>query len=118
MLSALKATLRVPGPFERGIEIDGIRHLDGGIGAPIPIFSAISSGATHVLVICTQRAQDYGTVSEPGLLESLILGVFYGNKVGKAYRASQRTDRRAWDRDSAVQVDTLGSVPTYLLEKS
>ena len=109
VLSALKATLRVPGPFECGIEIDGRRHLDGAIGAPIPIFSAIDSGATHVLIICTQRVQDYGAGNRLNFLESLILGLFYGTEVRHAYRASQRVDWRTWsgDRNSSVEIDIL-----------
>ena len=64
LFQALRATLRVPGPFEPGIEIKGRRHLDGGLVAPIPLFSPIDSGATHILVLCTHRSQSHAAANK------------------------------------------------------
>jgi predicted patatin/cPLA2 family phospholipase len=105
---ALKATLRVPGPFEYGIEIDGKRHLDGGLVAPIPIFSAIDAGATHILVICTQRSQDYA--SNRRFFEGLALRVLYGGELQRKFLAANTGDRRTWKlagAQSPVKTETL-----------
>jgi predicted patatin/cPLA2 family phospholipase len=85
LLRALKATLRVPGPFERGIEIASKRHLDGGIVAPVPVFSAIESGATHILTVCTKRAGDYELPNPYRTLEGFMLRVLYGRELENAY---------------------------------
>jgi predicted patatin/cPLA2 family phospholipase len=94
ILRALRATLRIPGPFEAGIEIKGRYHLDGGLVAPIPMFSAINSGATHALVVCTQRIQDYTRSKMRNFVESLMLGAIYGSRLRAAYLSAQHTDRR------------------------
>lgn len=94
LLLALKATLRVPGPFEPGIEIGGRRHLDGGISAPVPVFSAIASGATHILIVCTQRPQDYTVTYKMGMLEGLALRLLYNRKLQEAYLNAHASDRR------------------------
>ncbi len=109
VLRALKATLRVPGPFETGIEIDGSRHLDGGMVAPIPIFSAIDSRATHILVLCTQRVQDYGSSDIKIFFEGQILGLLYGNKLKNAYVAAQTVANRNWEFscDPSIKADIL-----------
>jgi predicted patatin/cPLA2 family phospholipase len=93
---ALKATLRVPGPFEYGIDIGGKRHLDGGLVAPIPIFSAIDAGATHVLVICTQRPQDYLAFAKRKICEGIALRLLYGKELQQNFLAANRGDRRSW----------------------
>jgi predicted patatin/cPLA2 family phospholipase len=94
ILGALRATLRVPGPFECGIEIGGAYQLDGGLVAPIPMFSAINSGATHALVVCTQRVQDYTSSKIRNHVESLMLGAVYGSRLREAYFVAQCVDRR------------------------
>ena len=89
ILRALKATLRVPGPFERGIEIDGIGHIDGGIAAPIPLFSAVGSGATHILIVHTQRIGDYDNSKARFFIEGAVLHLLYGRKIRNTYVAAQ-----------------------------
>jgi predicted patatin/cPLA2 family phospholipase len=103
---ALKATLRVPGPFEPGIVIDGRRHLDGGIVAPIPLFSAIAAGATHILTICTQRIHDYVVTDKGNFLEGMILRLLYGKPLGQAYMTyhNRRSDIGC---PSTVKIETL-----------
>jgi predicted patatin/cPLA2 family phospholipase len=85
LFQTLKATLRVPGIFERGIEIAHKRHLDGGIGAPIPLFSAIERGATHILIVCTKRAGDYEVTDRYKCLEGSMLRILYGKELENAY---------------------------------
>ncbi len=91
VLTALKASLRVPGPFEPGVAFEGDRHLDGGVAAPIAIDSAIAAGATHILIAGTQRRKDYSE-RERRPLEPIILKLLYGSAVQQAYHlgAAQR----------------------------
>ena len=89
LLNALRASLRVPGPREPGIPMQGERHLDGGIVAPIPVFSAKRSGATHVVIVGTQRTQDYAARGLAGQIEAALLGLLYGRPLANAYRAAQ-----------------------------
>jgi predicted patatin/cPLA2 family phospholipase len=109
LLRALKATLRVPGPFEYGIEIDGKRHLDGGLVAPISVSSAIDSGATHVLVVGTQRTQDYTADNTRNHIEAQALGLLYGRHLKLAYLNAHVADGRDWTtaRDLPVETDFL-----------
>lgn len=93
LLRALKASLRVPGLREPGIEIRGTRHLDGGLLSPIPVFSAIKAGATHILVLATQTEADYGAIGITYSIESTALGWRYGRRFGSAYAAANRANR-------------------------
>jgi predicted patatin/cPLA2 family phospholipase len=106
---ALKATLRVPGPFENGIDIEGRLHLDGGMVAPIPIFSAINAGATHILVICTQRVQDYGASTKRTLFEGLALRILYGSQLQRNYVYAHTGDTRKYHSAGqlSVKIETL-----------
>jgi predicted patatin/cPLA2 family phospholipase len=88
IIAALKATLRVPGLRECGFKIAGERHLDGGISAPIPVFSAIRSRATHILVVGTQRADDYHRKNQYVEIERALLRSLYGRPLADAYRAA------------------------------
>jgi predicted patatin/cPLA2 family phospholipase len=107
ILRALKATLRIPGPFEPGIEIDGQNHLDGGMVAPIPVFSAIESGATHILTICTQRIQDYTVASKSLFFQSLVFGLLYGKQLRQSYLIAQSSDRRSLKSDRSIELEIL-----------
>ena len=92
LLLALKASLRVPGLREPGVEIGGKSHLDGGLVAPIPIFSAIDSGATHILVLATQRETDYQRSRYLVTLEAAALGCLYGAAFATEYfQANQKS---------------------------
>lgn len=100
LCEALRASLRVPGPRERGVVIDGLHHLDGGLLASIPIELACSAGATHILVLGTRRIGDYGRISPTLRLEAALLRFCYGAKFAAAYNASclnawPRSDERA-----------------------
>lgn len=88
IIDALKASLRVPGPRERGFKIGGERHLDGGISAPIPVFSALARGATHILVLGTQRANDYYRKSNVINIERAVLRTMYGKPLAESYAAA------------------------------
>jgi predicted patatin/cPLA2 family phospholipase len=109
ILLALKATLRIPGPLEPGVEINGRHQLDGGLVAPIPIFSAVHSGATHVLVICTQRAQDYAIGKMSTFIGGLTLGTIYNSRLKEAYLTAQRIGRqvRSVNWCSTMEIDWL-----------
>ena len=89
LLQALKASLRVPGPCEPGIALRGQRHIDGGLSAPIPVFSAVRAGATHILVVGTQREGDYTPASRSDHVIAAALRGLYGGEVATSYLAAQ-----------------------------
>jgi predicted patatin/cPLA2 family phospholipase len=91
LLRAMKATLRVPGPREEGIEIDGVRHLDGGLVSPIPLFSAMRACATHVLILATRCERPY-TPPRFLRLEAAALRAFYGRALSREYVRVQQSD--------------------------
>ena len=57
-LEILRATARMPLLSGGPVLLDGRRLLDGGLLARVPVRLAIDMGATHVLVILTQRIGD------------------------------------------------------------
>ena len=85
ILNALRASLRVPGLREPGVHMNGVLHIDGGISAPIPIFSATKSGATHILVIRTKKAGEVGSLGWASRLEFAMLKFKYGAHVAESY---------------------------------
>lgn len=93
VLMSLKASLRVPGPREPGVWLRGERHIDGGVSAPIPIFSALNSGATHILVIGTQLPKDYIESDKDSILEARMIHMFYGERMMTIYRSAQGAGR-------------------------
>lgn len=86
IFNALRASLRIPGPLEKGIKINKEFYLDGGYTSSISIKSAIDSGATHLLVLCAKRPQDYSYFA---LLKSIpriiLLMIFHGPKFALGY---------------------------------
>ncbi|CAN7647581.1 patatin-like phospholipase family protein [Bradyrhizobium sp. LjRoot220] len=102
LLQALKASLRVPGLREPGIKINGTRHLDGGLLSPIPLFSAIKAGATHILVLATQTEPHYGPTGMTTVVEANVLGWKYGRQFGNAYAVANRNCRLSVDHPGVV----------------
>ena len=52
-LKLMKASCAMPGYYNKTIEINGNKHLDGNIGKAIPIEEALNDGCTDVLIITT-----------------------------------------------------------------
>jgi predicted patatin/cPLA2 family phospholipase len=102
-LDVLRATLRIPGIREPGVKIGEQYHLDGGLVAPIPLFSAQRAGATHVLIVGTQRPQDYASHSGATKIEAGILTLLYGPALASAYRTAQ--GKRTGHADAGAQSD-------------
>jgi predicted patatin/cPLA2 family phospholipase len=106
---ALKATLELPSLIRRGHLVEGAHYIDGGYCAPIATRSARASGATHALLICTQRLQDYRLWKNGLDIEALMLGLRYGWPVMKSYRHAQqdRVNCVAGVIDQDMQCDIL-----------
>jgi predicted patatin/cPLA2 family phospholipase len=86
LYNALKATLRIPGPCEKGVEIDGEYYVDGGIASPFSLQSAIEVGATHLMILCAQRPQDYkNSPKYDGIMATMYLSAFGGAFLAKAH---------------------------------
>jgi predicted patatin/cPLA2 family phospholipase len=61
-LTVMKASAAMPVFYNRSIEIDGQRCMDGGLALPLSLEPALANGCTHVLALST-RPHDY--VSQP-----------------------------------------------------
>ncbi len=64
LLTLLKATSALPVLYNRPVEVDGRRCLDGGLHKAVPIQDAIAGGATDILVLLTRPPSYRG--SSPG----------------------------------------------------
>jgi predicted patatin/cPLA2 family phospholipase len=114
LADTLKATLELPSLKRRGYPIDGVPYIDGGYSAPIAFQSAIASGATHALVLCTQRSQDYVTSERGHPMEGILLGLRYGSKVMNAYRHAQQ-ERVAYvkgHKEAGLACDVIMRAPS------
>lgn len=89
ILNALRASLRVPGIRETGVKIGESMNLDGGITSPISITSAIAAGATHAVVVGTQRLGDYPTSRTDDTFEAKMLSALYGRKLKNGFDRGQ-----------------------------
>ena len=54
LLEVLRATAAMVPLYNRPVLLEGIPYVDGGIGNPIPILSAIEAGCTHILALLTR----------------------------------------------------------------
>lgn len=60
-LQAIKASSAIPGLYRKGVELDGVSYLDGGISDPIPVQEAYRRGADTIVVIRTVPSQMFYT---------------------------------------------------------
>lgn len=58
LVQILKAANAIPIFYNRTVEVDGRKCIDGGLGIPFPILQALSNGCTDILVLST-RPVDY-----------------------------------------------------------
>jgi predicted patatin/cPLA2 family phospholipase len=68
--AALLASTAMPVLAGHPIEIDGRSYVDAGLSESVPIRSAVSQGATHIVALRTMRADE--TSSAPARLERLV----------------------------------------------
>jgi predicted patatin/cPLA2 family phospholipase len=61
-LTVMKASAAIPVFYNRFVQVDGYRCMDGGLALPLALEPALAHGCTHVLALST-RARDY--VSQP-----------------------------------------------------
>jgi predicted patatin/cPLA2 family phospholipase len=113
VLIALKASLRVPGPCEPGVLIHGKRHLDGGLTSPLPVFSAVLSEATHILVVGTQTAPNYVRKNPMSRVEGAWLAINYGVRFGRAYVAANLPPRYPQQQSTVTQFICRGADGTH-----
>ncbi|MGE3289002.1 MAG: patatin-like phospholipase family protein [Pseudonocardia sp.] len=55
---ALRATAAIPLLAGPAVELHGRRWIDGSVAEPIPVFRALSDGATHVLALLTRTVPE------------------------------------------------------------
>ncbi|WP_307624328.1 patatin-like phospholipase family protein [Nocardia lijiangensis] len=85
LMRALRASANLPILAGPPVTLDGVPYLDGGIAEPVPIHSAVRSGATHFLVLRTRRADE--TRPPASRLHHLVGGNYLRLRAPGAYRA-------------------------------
>ena len=70
MLQCLKASAAIPVFYNRSVEVDGRKCIDGGLRIPFPLKQAIEHGCTDILVLLTRPA-DYS--SQPSSLYKRLI---------------------------------------------
>lgn len=93
LLDAIEGTMKIPNIRRRGFHIGRVAFVDGGISAPIPLFSAIEAGATHVLVICNRKRSEYRPKPVKAIAEALLLLLTCGVTTAREYLRAQRRFR-------------------------
>jgi predicted patatin/cPLA2 family phospholipase len=73
--AALRATAAMPFLAGAPIEINGHRYVDAGVSESVPGGTAISQGASHLLVLRTRRSDE--SVSPPTRLERAVLSRWF-----------------------------------------
>jgi predicted patatin/cPLA2 family phospholipase len=93
---ALRASAAVPLLAGLPIEIDGRRYIDAAVAEPIPFHTALSQGATHVLVLRTRRA-DQTAIDATRLEKALVSRLGAVNVPGLVHVLGNRLENRRAD---------------------
>ena len=93
--AALRATTAMPLLTGQPIEIDGRRYVDAGVSESVPIGTALSQNATHLVVLRTRRADEI--VPPPNRGERLVMSRWFARHAPGALepwldRAAIRTE--------------------------
>jgi len=110
VFNALRASLRVPGPLDKGIKINNKYYLDGGYLSPISLDSVKKVKATHVLVLCAQRPQDYSYFTLVKVIPELIfLFIFHGYRFAIGYAKGIILSKKAIDSNNfeSIKLDKI-----------
>jgi predicted patatin/cPLA2 family phospholipase len=88
LFGVLKGSICIPLIAGRSVLLDGRYLVDGGLVQQIALPSAISSGATHVIVLMTRRRSELErpTGGRRAALEAFALRQFYGKSIASLYR--------------------------------
>lgn len=108
---ALRASAAVPVLAGLPIEIDGRRYVDAAVAEPIPFRTALTQGATHVLVLRTRRA-DQTAIDVTRLERALVSRLGAVNVPGLVHVLGNRLEnRRADDSRLAHATASPGEAP-------
>jgi predicted patatin/cPLA2 family phospholipase len=76
--AALRATTAMPLLAGEPIEIDGRRFVDAGVSESVPVRTALTQGATHIVALRTRRADE--TVLPPNRRERLVMSRWFARR--------------------------------------
>jgi predicted patatin/cPLA2 family phospholipase len=99
LLGALEASAFLPIIAGHAAKYAGDDLVDGGLSQGVAIESAISSGATHIVLLLTQRWLDQKPASDnfKGDFEAMMLKWFYGAALSKLYRNRKKFAQQVFD---------------------
>ncbi|MGQ0480564.1 MAG: patatin-like phospholipase family protein [Pseudonocardia sp.] len=113
---ALRASACVPLLAGLPIEIDGRRFVDAAVSEPLPFHTALSQGATHVLILRTRRA-DQEAIDATRLERALVARLGAARVPGLVQVLGSRLERRrADDVRLARETASPGAEGPYLFE--
>jgi len=77
--AALRASTAMPLLTGEPIEIDGRRFVDAGVSESVPVRTALTQQATHLVALRTRRTDE--TVSPPSRAERLVMSRWFARRV-------------------------------------
>jgi predicted patatin/cPLA2 family phospholipase len=112
---ALRASANVPLLAGMPLAVDGRRLVDAAVAEPIPFRTALSQGATHVLVLRTRRA-DQEAIDATRLEKALVSRLGASRVPGLVQVLGTRLERRRADDDQLARASAEDDGPPHLLE--
>jgi predicted patatin/cPLA2 family phospholipase len=92
--AALRASTAMPLLTGDPVDIGGRSFVDAGVSEAVPVRTAISDGATHIVALRTRRTDE--TTSMPGRAERMLLSRWFARRApGASAPWLERVDRRA-----------------------
>ncbi|WP_109338416.1 patatin-like phospholipase family protein [Saliniradius amylolyticus] len=97
MFEHLKASSAIPFLYRPGVEVEGLRLMDGGVSDPLPVKWAYEQGAKRILLIRTMEADDDGRMPIMERLKPIMRRVRQSPKMFDMYLHHQRCYAEALD---------------------
>lgn len=105
MLATLKAATAMPVLYNRAVQLDGRRYVDGGMLHPFPLEPALNDGCTDLLVLLSRPPSFVR--SAPGSFQRFM----YDKLFAHGHEGLRRAFARVHERDAELRALALGLTP-------
>ncbi len=105
VLATLRAATSIPVLYNKSVQIDGRRYVDGGLITPFPLWQAIERGATDILVLSSRC----GAYRRPA--PNLVTRMLFDALTARGNARLRRAFREQQAVDDAVRSVALGRAP-------